>query len=88
MRRPITFAEDGPMLEKIITSGQSGADQARRWPPCASGWRPAAGPPPGGRRRTARVPWLAGFGLVECPIGRGHLTSRSRLLQFGEGDDS
>jgi hypothetical protein len=61
------------MLERVVCGGPTGVDQAAPRAARAAGiptggWAPLGWlvETPGGKRTTT-APWLAGFGLIECP---------------------
>jgi hypothetical protein len=67
-------------VEKVISGGQTGADQgalraARAAGIATGGWAPA-----GWETEAGPAPWLAGFGLVECPEP-GYAARRRRNVQ-------
>jgi hypothetical protein len=61
------------MLTKVVSGGQTGADQAALRAARAAGIATGGWAPLGwlveaeGGRRDVPAPWLEGFGLVECP---------------------
>jgi hypothetical protein len=84
------------MLDKVITGGQTGADQgalraARACGVPTGGWAPLGWlvETPDGRRDVA-TPWLATWGLVECPeMGyaartRANVRDSDGTLWFGD----
>lgn len=56
-----------PQLVKIVTGGQSGADQGALVAARAAGIATGGWAPKGWRTEAGPAPWLADFGLIECP---------------------
>lgn len=54
-------------LVKIVTGGQTGADQGALIAARAAGIPTGGWAPKGWRTEAGPAPWLAGLGLVECP---------------------
>src|SRR4051812_12471606 len=57
----------GPMLDRVVSGGQSGADQAALRAARAANIPTGGWAPKGWRTEDGAAPWLADFGLVECP---------------------
>jgi putative molybdenum carrier protein len=57
---------DAPMLERVISGGQTGADQAALRAALAAGIPTGGFAPLGWETEAAPAPWLKDYGLVEC----------------------
>jgi Circularly permutated YpsA SLOG family len=58
------------VIARIITGGQTGADQGGLRAARAAGIATGGFAPKGWATETGAAPWLAEFGLVECEMGR------------------
>ena len=56
-----------PQLVKIVSGGQTGADQGALIAASAAGIETGGWAPKGWRTEDGPAPWLADFGLIECP---------------------
>jgi hypothetical protein len=79
-------------LAKVISGGQTGADQAALRAARAAGVATGGYAPRGFLTEAGPAPWLADFGLVECPIAgypartRLNVATADVALWFGDPD--
>ena len=71
------------MITKIISGGQTGADQAGLRAARAAGIPTGRWAPYGWLTEDAPAPWLADYGLVECPARGYPARTRRNVLDSG-----
>jgi Circularly permutated YpsA SLOG family len=80
------------MLDRVISGGQTGADQAALRAARSVGIPTGGWAPLGWLTEDGPAPWLAGFGLVECPEpgyparSRANVRDSDATLWFGSID--
>src|SRR3954452_23149986 len=71
------------MLDRVVSGGQTGADQGGLLAARAAGIPTGGWAPTGWETEDGPAPWLADFGLVECPEPGDKARTRANVRDSG-----